>query len=146
MKSRTQISGSDSGFTLLEIIVTILLGSILAALMMQFMGTALISSSRPVDIVRDNSVMEALMEKIISEYVEKINNNSATPLQNIKSGYAGDSNVTMDFIEFQSDGTENNLGATPTNSLKVTVQAAGHRLTTLLTKSRAKTDDPLSNY
>jgi len=100
---------TQHGFTLIEIIVTILLGSILAALMFQFMGTALTGSSGPVDIVRDSADMEALMEEIIADYVKRINTSPATALALMKTdadALVYGSAVTMAYIEFDGSGNE----------------------------------------
>ena len=148
MSSSMKISGSEDGFTLIEIIVTIILGSILAALMFQFMGSALTGSSGPVEIVRDSSDMEALMEEIISAYVKEINDTSVDPtdaLATIVTNYGSHSNVTLTYITFDASGTEQTSG-TATNTLKVVVQSAGHSLVTLLTNSRTRTDDPVSKF
>ena len=146
---------SDGGFTLIEIIVTILLAAILAALMFQFMGTALTGSSGPVDIVRDSAEMEQLMEEIISAYVKEINDTIADPtdaLDTIVANYAARDDVTLRYITFDDvTGVENpspgpEPGTPETNTLKVTVQSAGHSLTTLLTISRTATTDPASKF
>ena len=139
-------STAEDGFTLIEIIVTIILGSILAALMFQYMGTALTGSARPVEIVRDSAQMEALMEEIIARYVEEINTNPTTALQTIQTAYAADSRVSMAYIDFDAGGSEIVPATTPTDTMKVSVQSAGHTLTSLLTNSRAKTDDPVSKF
>ena len=155
MRPAAEIPRSDSGFTLIEIIATILLGSVLAALMFQFMGTALKGSSGPVDIVRDGAGMEALMEEIIADYVLEINDTTNDPpndaLDAIVTGYGSDSRVSLRYITFDAGGAEQPAGGaepgTPaTDTLKVTVQSAGHSLVTLLTKSRANTDDPVSKF
>lgn len=146
MRTRTQRPYSDDGFTLIEIIVTILLSSVLAALMFQFMGTALTGSYGPVETVRDSSSMEALMEEIISEYVAEMNTNPSTALQTIISNHASKSSVTMAYIEFDTSGNEAVPASPPTDTLKVTVQSAGHSLITLLTNSRAQSDDPVSKF
>ncbi len=151
MRPRTQILSADNGFTLIEIIVTIILGSILAAVMFQFMGTALTGSSGPVEIVRDSSDMEVLMEEIISAYVKEINDTTADPtdaLDTIVTNYGTNSNVNLSYIRFDaSSGAEENLGlGTETNTLKVTVQSAGHKLVTILTNSRVEPDDPVSKF
>jgi len=145
------VKTTQHGFTLIEIIVTILLGSILAALMFQFMGTALTGSSGPVDIVRDGAATEQLMEEIVSEYVEKINTDPANALGTIVTNYGANSSVTLEYITFNAAGAEQfspplPLPGTPTDTLKVTVTSAGHSLTTLLTNSRVNSDDPVSKY
>lgn len=146
MKPRRKTPRFEDGFTLIEIIVTIMLGSILAALMFQFMGSALTGSSEPVEIVRDASDMEALMEKIISDYVMRVNTDPATALGLMVADTSYGSNVTMAYIEFDAGGNEQPAASPPSDTLKVTVQAAGHRLITLLTNSRAQSDDPVSKY
>jgi prepilin-type N-terminal cleavage/methylation domain-containing protein len=144
MRHKTSIPCAQDGFTLVEIIVTITLASILATLMVQYMGTAMTASSGPVNMVRDGAKMEALMEKIISDYVKEINSDPANALQSIWDTYNPNSNVSPKYITF-TNGDENTPGGA-TNTLKITVQAAGHSITTLLTNSRAKSGDPVSNY
>jgi prepilin-type N-terminal cleavage/methylation domain-containing protein len=147
MRHKTSIPYAQGGFTLVEIIVTITLASILATLMVQYMGTAMTASSGPVNMVRDGAKMEALLEKIISDYVIRVNDDPATaPLQLMKDDTSYGSNVTMAYIEFDGSGNEAVPASTPTNTLKTTVQAAGHSITTLLTNSRAKSDDPVSKF
>jgi prepilin-type N-terminal cleavage/methylation domain-containing protein len=150
MKPRAETSYLDRGFTLLEIIITILVGSILATLMFQFMGSALTGSSVPVEIVRDSAATEKLMEEIISAYVKEINTNVVDPLPKIVTNYGSRNNVTMWYITFDASGAESTkpdpLPGPETNTLKVTVQTAGHSLVTLLTNSRAQADDPISKF
>lgn len=148
MRPGTQIPCSDNGFTLIEIIVTILLASVLAALMFQFMGTTLTGSSGPVETVRDGAAMEALMEAVISDYVKRINTDPSTALGLMKTDadtLVYGSEVTMAYIAFDPSGNETPSG-TATNTLKVTVQLTGYSLMTLLTKSRKDSDDPVSKF
>ena len=145
MRHKTSIPSVQDGFTLLEIIFTITIASVLATIMIQFMGTAMTGSSGPVDMVRDGADMEALMEEIVSDFVKEINSDPANALQSIWDAYNSNSNVSLAYITFDSNGDENTPGGA-TNTLKVTVQATGHSLTTLLTNSRAQSDDPVSKY
>lgn len=143
MKSRKAIIFSHKGFTLIEIIATIMMAGILSAIFIQFMGTALMRSGDSVNIVRDEASIEGLMEEIISDYLKEINNNSPeNALSTIKAKNYG-SDVTMEYIQF--DGSGNEIPGS-TNSLKITIQATGHKLTAILTKSREKTDDPIVRY
>ncbi len=144
MKGRKAIIFSHKGFTLIEIIATIMMAGILGAIFIQFMGTALMRSGDAVNIVRDEASIEGLMEKIISDYLKEINNNSPeNALSTIKAKNYG-SDVTMEYIQFDGDGNEQPSGSS--NFLKVTIQATGHKLTAVLTKSRDKTDDPIVKY
>jgi len=148
MRPGTQIPCSDNGFTLIEIIVTILLASVLAAMMFQFMGTTLTGSFGPVETVRAEATMERLMEAVISDYVKRMNTDQSTAVGSMKTdadALVYGSEVTMAYIAFDSSGNETPSG-TATNTLKVTVQVAGRRLITLLTKSRKYSDDPVSKF
>ncbi len=144
MKSRKAIIFSHKGFTLIEIIATIMMAGILSAIFIQFMGTALMRSGDAVNIVRDEASIEGLMEEIISDYLKEINNNSPeNALSTIKAKNYG-SDVTMEYIQFDGSGNEQPSGSS--NYLKVTIEATGHKLTAVLTKSRDQADDPIVRY
>ena len=63
----------ENGFTLIEVIATIIVMGILAAFFIHFMGTALNDSWQSVEVVADEARAEGLMERIIADYVEQIN-------------------------------------------------------------------------
>jgi prepilin-type N-terminal cleavage/methylation domain-containing protein len=147
----------SKGFTLLEVIVTIVAAGILGAIFIQLMGTALNSSWNAVEIVRDEADSEGAMEEIIADYVAAINSNPAgalTYIQNrITSNVYGD-NATWTYIEFDASGAEIDRGTSPTDNLKVVLKSSGpvspaitgrYSLTTILTNSRA-TNDPIVLY
>jgi len=143
MKSRKAIFFSYKGFTLIEIIAAIMVAAVLSALFIQFMGTALTQSGSAVNIVRDEASIEGLMEEIISDYLKEINKDTPeNALNTIKTTDYG-ADVTMEYIQFDGSGSEI---PGSTNSLKITIQATGHKLTTVLTKSRDKSDDPIVKY
>jgi prepilin-type N-terminal cleavage/methylation domain-containing protein len=139
------------GFTLLEVIVTLLAAGILGAIFIQLMGTALNSSWNAVEIVRDESGAEKVMEQIIADYVADINSDPATALNNIVANYNGQTvdgiRISTRYITF--DGSGNEVPAGLSDNLKVECRASGiaapaiagrYALTTILTKSRAATD------
>ena len=64
LKSKTM---GSKGFTLVEIIVTIVAAGILGAIFVQLMGTALSSSWNSVEIVRDESNAEIFMDRNVVE-------------------------------------------------------------------------------
>ena len=150
---------SDSnGFTLLEIIVTLVAAGILGAIFINFMGTALDASWNAVEIVRDESGGEGTIEEIVADYVETINSNPAGALADIRNditlGNYG-ANVTSSYIEFDASGAEIDQGATPTDNLKVVLQPAGqaapaitgrYPLTIILTNSRRDAGDQIVTY
>jgi prepilin-type N-terminal cleavage/methylation domain-containing protein len=147
----------SNGFTLVEIIVTIVVAGILGTIFVQLMGTALNASWNAVEIVRDESNSEGVMEEIIADYVEAINSSPAGALKAIKDKITnkdyGD-NVTWNYIEFNPSGDEVDRGAVATDNLKVVLQASGqvspaitgrYSMTTILTNSRT-TNDPIVLY
>ncbi len=152
----------SKGFTLVEIIVTLVAAGILGVIFIQFMGTALDASWNAVEIVRDEAGAERMMERIISEYVADINEDPPdNPLGNIVTNYNGKTiygiTITTRYIVFDDvSGNEIEVDPGPTNSLKVVLQAPSqvspairfrHPLTTVLTNSRTTNiHDPIVFY
>jgi prepilin-type N-terminal cleavage/methylation domain-containing protein len=143
MKHAKLKHNTQNGFTLIEVIATIVVMGILAAFFIHFMGTALNDSWKTVEVVEGEAKAEGLMEKIIADYVERINNNPDTALALIvsrESSYESDLDyglpVTMQYIVFDASGDEQADTAGENRNLKVTVEPPGFNLTTVLTKSR----------
>ena len=148
----------SKGFTLVEIIVTIVAAGILGAIFVHLMGTALNASWNSVEIVRDEASNEGVMENIISDYVTAINSDPAGALATIRNkitnkDYGND--VTWTYIEFDASGALIDRGATPTDNLKVVLQASGqlapaiagrYPLTMILTNSRRNTGDQIAIF
>jgi len=153
MRLKSKIA-DKSGFTLVEIIVSLVVAGILSIFYFHFMGTAMNSSWKSVELVEGEAKAEGLMEKIIADYVIRINQNPDTALDQIvalEATYESDPNygspVTMEYISYDSAGNESSVPSPGTsNNLKVTVQAPGNDFTTMLTKSRSETTDPIVNY
>ena len=151
------INSSSKGFTLVEIIVTLVAAGILGAIFIQYMGTALDASWNAVEIVRDEAGSEGGMEEIIADYVEEMNrdpdNALGTLVTNNTNGNYG-TNVTMQYIVFDGAGNELDTGGAPSNNLKVVIRPTGlvspaisgrYPLTTILTNSRTA-NDPIVLY
>ena len=149
MKRAKSKHNTESGFTLIEVIATVIVMGILAAFFIHFMGTALNDSWRSVEQVADEAKAEGLMERIISDYVWRINNNYANALATIlsrESTYESDPDyglpVSMQYIIFDTNGDEQSDTAGENRNLKVTVEPPGFNLTTILTQSRTDSSDP----
>jgi prepilin-type N-terminal cleavage/methylation domain-containing protein len=156
MKHLKSISIDSKGFTLVEIIVTLVAAGILGAIFIHFMGTALDASWNTVEIVRDEAGGEGVMEQIIAEYVEEMNsdpgNALGTLVTNNTNGNYGP-NVTMQYIVF--DGAGNEVASGLSDNLKVVIRFSGpaspaitgrYSLTTILTNSRREADDQIVIY
>jgi prepilin-type N-terminal cleavage/methylation domain-containing protein len=143
---------NQRGFTLIEVIVTIIATAILGVIFINFMGTAMSKSVRSVEMVKGEASAEAVLERIIADYVLKMNQNNATALGLIKTdidnkNVYGD-NVSAVYIIFDSGNESLDSGAwidsvEPYRTLKVTVAAAGNDLVTLLTRSRKANSPPV---
>jgi prepilin-type N-terminal cleavage/methylation domain-containing protein len=149
MKPAKSKHNSENGFTLIEVIATVLVIGILAAFFIHFMGTALNDSWRSVETVADEARAEGLMEKIIADYVEQMNADHANALATIKgleSSYESDPDyglpVSMQYIVFDASGDEQADTAGENRNLKVKVEPPGYNLTTVLTQSRTAPSDP----
>jgi len=68
MNRRYYPGGNESGFTLLEIIVTIIVAAIMGALMFQYLGTSLLRSSVPIQRLQTSFSLKKVMENITEDY------------------------------------------------------------------------------
>ena len=148
---------NSKGFTLVEIIVTILAAGILGAIFVQLMGTALNSSWNAVEIVRDESNGEGVMERIVAEYVADMNNDPDNALGNVVTNYNGQTidgiTITTQYIVFDAGGNE--VASALSENLKLVLQAPvqlapairfRYPLTAILTKSRTASNDQIVIY
>ena len=153
MKCTNSKNNAESGFTLIEVIATIIVMGILAAFFIHFMGTALNDSWRSVELVADEAKAEGLMEKIIADYVERINDNNPdaalAAIKSLESSYESDPEyglpVTVEYIIFNA-GNEVVVDPTTSNNLKIVIEAPSRNLTTILTKSRTDSNDSKVNW
>ena len=142
---------SNMGFTLVEIIVTLIAAGILGTIFINLMGTALNDSWNSVEMVRNEAGAVRKMEQIIADYVENINGINpdaalVTVFNAIDSGAYNEPptaphtiTVTSGYIQFVN-GVEKPGIKLLGDTIKVTVQAGDSRLTTILTKSRRSGD------
>lgn len=145
MKRCKSILTACSGFSLVEVIATIILMGILAAFFVHFMGTAVDYSWEGVELVAGEAEAEGKLEEIIAYFTSKINQDPDSALSLTISEFGSDTSISMSYIEFDAGGTATVVGG-PGTTLRVTVQAPGNDLTTILTKSRSSSSEPTVNY
>ena len=148
----TRLRGNGSaGFTLVEVIVTLLAAGILSVFFINFMGAALEFSWKSVEIVTSDAETEGKIEEIIAYYTSKINDdaNLDSALATVVSNYNGKSTngvlVTTEYIGFDDGGNEMNPAPPVSFVLKVTAKGDANELVTILTESRDD-GDPAVRY
>lgn len=148
--NRNKIS---SGFTLIEVIVTLIVASILGTMLVTFMGSNVMQSANPVIMAQNGSYLNQIMENMTADYkriLSTASNPMATFMANVgaegssQTRYSDDAHpytiVDRHGITFGpgSPVTETaDASATP-NILKVTIRypagTGGMTLTALFTK------------
>jgi len=138
---RTAGSGYSraEGFTLIEIVVTIVIGAVLGALIVPFLGKALTASSTPIQRLSSSLGLKFVVENIIEKYDQ-----DPSDLNALKSaiGAEGSSQsnsygsyevVSNRYVKFSSHNDRSVSGGDPEDLLKVTVKSSdtGETITTL---------------
>jgi prepilin-type N-terminal cleavage/methylation domain-containing protein len=140
---------SANGFSLVEVIATIIVTAILSAVFINFMGSAMSRSVRSVEMVRGETDAESVLERITADYVLRMNQNSATSLDLMekaintppKSVYGPE--VSARYVYFDAGGNELLDTSTSPRTLEVRVAAAGNDLIVLLAKTRNPNSPPV---
>jgi prepilin-type N-terminal cleavage/methylation domain-containing protein len=157
MRISRRLRTPQAGFTLIEVIVSLVVGAIMGVILLSYMGTQLIHSGDPINIARAEGAAEMWMERIISDYVQEMNTpvSYSTALATIFARdytigpYNMPASVTLTRTCVTYDGAGDEVtvtcGGTSTN-LKVTVQAGGYGLTSILTAERVTSGDPITYY
>ena len=104
-------TASHKGFTLLEIIVTLILVGITAAIIFPVMGTNLIRSAEPVNRLNDHHLLIQEMDKWTGVYRNAIQNNTLNII-NFKSNVDSNANYldNTSFINSFNGGTYDTQG------------------------------------
>jgi len=86
MKKRTAFHYYDQrGFTLLEVIITLVIAAIFGSMLIQFTGTSMSRSADTVERVRNGSTLVRTVEEITKDYRNWIKSNPDDPLVNFKN-------------------------------------------------------------
>jgi len=91
---RTRSTQSNAhGFTLLEVVVSIMVAAILGTLMYQYSRTTLSSTVTPVTQLSNIQGLNDVMEKVTNDYFAELTANAATPAE--ETGWIGPFGNTM---------------------------------------------------
>ena len=137
----------DNGFTLLEAVIVLILGAILAVTLAPYLTTSMVHGVRPIEQFQDTLSIYKVMEHITADYEERRNtawdNNTTVDLTAFRNaiGLAGTNQnndygvysvLANGFIQFNASNTEQS--SSTTEILKVTIaDASGVRVTSIFT-------------
>jgi len=135
--------GQPGGFTLLEVIIALIVGSILGAILLEFLGQTVYKSFEPIKMAQGNMELTAIVEKMHADYKKRLLL-SNDPLVDLKddiennTGNYGDYTWSTSWVTFDGSGNEaqDNDPLSPFyhRVLKVTVVRGQHEITTLYTR------------
>ena len=125
------LDGKSSGFTLLEVIITLTVGALLMAVIIPYLGTSVTKSSEPLTNLRNTLLIYQTMENMTADYRSQKADNSLD-LVALQSGIGGEGNdesndfgdyhvVENRFILFDGADQETAAGGTE-HILKVTIR------------------------
>jgi len=129
----------SSGFTLIELIVVIIIASIFATMMYQFVYTASVRSPEPIFVIDTSLKLSEILENITSDYLQNYTSDLVglqTKIQNNDYGpYLVIQNNFIQFVNF-SEQIDNTGAPEDRTLLKVSIESisSGERLTALYHK------------
>jgi prepilin-type N-terminal cleavage/methylation domain-containing protein len=124
------------GFTLIEVIITLLVAAVLALILVTFMGTGVTRSTMPVIWTQNQYELSEVMDKITADYRSAVSNTGfdlsdfKTQIDSTYSSYIADTGYT----EFIWNGSFYEESGSDTNILKVTIGKNDQALTVLFTQ------------
>lgn len=150
MKPAGRLSGKPNGFTLLEVIISLIVASILGAILLEFMGQTVHKSFVPVKMAQNSMELTGVVECLTANYRKQMlaslsaSASANDPLDQFKTAVennsyeCGDYTATTSWIIFTSSGEANVLAEAADNSgdrvLKVTIVRGQHEVTALYTQ------------
>ena len=132
---------NSRGFTLIEVIVSLIVAGILGAMLVTFMGTGVMQSANPVVIARNGAYLNSIIENMTTDYkyqmatALKDGSTPAAGLNNFETNlstenkYGTGYEIEKPTVDFNDSGEE-----ISGDILKVTVTYQGLSATALFTK------------
>ena len=126
----------ESGFTLIEIIITLTVAAILSVMLVQFMGTSISRSTEPTVSVQEGMALQGIFENMNADYKHLLLTDTS-PLDTFKNrvaaGFYGTYTVDAnDYIKFENNSET--ACDTDCRLLKVTISMGDHSLTSLFAR------------
>lgn len=131
MKPETRQILKNSGFSLIEVIVAIVLAAFMGAMIVQFTGTNITSTVKSLVAAQNNTTTVSVMEQITRDYRNWLESSPDGTINDFEA------DVNSDYPEVQTDIIPPGelRGDDPDNSiLEVTVSQGDRKLVSLFTK------------
>jgi prepilin-type N-terminal cleavage/methylation domain-containing protein len=139
MKPKKTNHPHNGGFTLIEVIVTLVIAAIMGTMLVTLMGKNLTGSAVPVNLVGDQYKIVQEMEKITSEYREEIKNGTLTDLATFRTNHVNNKNyvdaATTGLVTLT--GTKSgaaDITTSPSSILRVTLRSGDQTLQAYFTQ------------
>ena len=129
----------QSGFTLIEIIVTLTVTAILSVMLVQFMGTSMSRSAEPIVSMQEGMAQHSIFESMNADYKQLLLTDNR-PLGTFKTrfetpGFYGSYALPdSKYILFDGSQAEVPCNTPDCRILKVTISIGDHSLTSLFTR------------
>ncbi|MFH2219338.1 MAG: type II secretion system protein [Pseudomonadota bacterium] len=145
MKAKLHPVTSCRGFTLLEIIMTLVVAAILGTILVQYMSTGLTRSTEPITQVQKTYSLNQIIEFMTADY-KKLLETDSDPLVTLqthiqdgndsaKDPYFGEYSQQTGYIKFPVTGGSEMADATGDNNvLKAVISSDNQSITVLFTK------------
>lgn len=133
---KKQSCATNSGLTLIEIIITLVIASILGVVVFQYLGSTMVRSSDPIFRLKKSLTLQQVAENITVDYKRNFSADLAGLKLKIEnpstSGYGNYTVVTSKYIKFSNfqeiDETDSNIK----KILKVTIKNDQNETLTML--------------
>jgi len=120
---------NDRGFTLIEVIVSLVLAGILATMLVSFMGSNVVQSANPVIMAKNSAYLNEIMENMTIDYKYQMVTSPTNGLANFKGRvestsplyYGSGYTVVTAYTQFPAGNNVSETTPTANTVLKVTV-------------------------
>jgi prepilin-type N-terminal cleavage/methylation domain-containing protein len=135
---------SRQGFTLLEIILALIIAGIVGAMLIPFLGTAVMRSGDAVNSAQKHAQLNAVMENITADF-KKLSATDANPLttlagnigsegSDMNNAYGAYRVVTNHLVSFPDGSSVTEAADASGKNLKVKISYQGYTLAAIFTK------------